>query len=150
MPGAYFWRVAAVARDAKGERDQGPFSAPVAFQAVALPPVPSAPSMRGGDATTLHITWSASAGGPWRHQIQLARDAAFTQLVDDQQLTDPAFTRKMPPAGTYHVRVRQIAADGLEGVWTDPQRFNVLGHIATTDAQPLTTSEGQPVLPGTP
>ncbi|WP_171020218.1 FecR domain-containing protein [Hydrogenophaga sp. 2FB] len=148
-PGAYFWRVAAVETDAKGERDQGPFSAPVAFQKVALPPVPSAPSLRSGDTTTLHIAWSASAGGPWRHQIQLARDAAFTQLVDDRQLAEPVFTRPMPPTGTYHVRVRQTAADGLEGAWTDPQRFEVHGHISTTDAQPLTTSDGQPVLPGT-
>ncbi|MDO9434870.1 FecR domain-containing protein [Hydrogenophaga sp.] len=149
-PGTYFWRVAAVARDAKGERDQGPFSAPVAFQRIALPPAPDAPNLRSGDATTLRITWRASTeGGPWRHQIQLARDAAFTQLVDDQQLLAPDFTRPVPPAGTYHVRVRQIGADGLEGAWTDPQRFEVQGHISTTGNQPLTTTDGQTVLPGT-
>lgn len=149
-PGAYFWRVAAVDRDAKGARDQGPFSTPVAFQRVAPPPTPSAPRLRNGDATTLHISWGASAGGPWRHQLQLARDAAFTHLVDDRQLSEPVYARALPPAGTYHVRVRQIAADGLEGAWTDPQRFEVQSLIATTDAQPLTTSEGQPVRPGSP
>ncbi len=148
-PGAYFWRVAAVARDAKGQPDQGPFSAPVAFDTVALPPVPGAPQLRSGDATTLRITWSAGTDAGWRHHIQLARDAAFTQLVDDQQLPAPVFARAMPPAGTYHVRVRQIAADGLTGAWTDPQRFEVHGHIATTGDQPLTTTDGQPVLPGT-
>lgn len=149
-PGQYFWRVAAVARDAQGERDQGPFSAPVPFQRVALPPVPTAPRLRGGDTTTLHIAWSASAGGPWRHQIQLARDATFTQIVDDQALSEPLYSRPMPPPGTYHVRVRQSAADGLEGAWTDPQRFEVKSLIATSGAQPLTSSDGQPVRPGSP
>ncbi|QHE87105.1 FecR domain-containing protein [Hydrogenophaga sp. BPS33] len=148
VPGTYFWRVAAVDRDAKGARDQGPFSAPLSFQRVALPPVPAAPRLRSGDTSTLHIVWGASTGGPWRHQIQVARDAAFAQLVDERQLSEPVYTRAMPPAGTYHVRVRQIAADGLEGRWTDPQRFEVHRHIATTDAQPLTSSDGQPVQPG--
>lgn len=149
-PGAYFWRVAAVDRDAKGERDQGPFSAPVPFQRVALPPVPTTPRLRSGDPSTLHIAWDASAGGPWRHQLQLAHDAAFTRLVDDRQLSEPTYTRAMPPAGTYHVRVRQMAADGLEGAWTDPQRFEVQRLIETTGTSALTTSDGQPVRSGTP
>ena len=44
-PGAYLWRVAAVARDAQGERDQGPFSRSVPFQVIATPPTPSTPSV---------------------------------------------------------------------------------------------------------
>lgn len=149
-PGPYVWRVASVTRDTQGQRDLGPFSQPVAFSVAALPPVPAAPSLRSEDSTSLSVAWGASPGGPWRHQIQIAHDAAFTRLLDDQQLDEPSFRRGVPPAGTYHVRVRQIDADGLAGAWTDPQRLDLRGHAVTTsDTQPLTSREGQPVLPGT-
>lgn len=147
-PGAYTWRVAAVARDAQGQRDQGPFSQPVGFEVVALPPAPASPSLRGEGSDTLGVSWSASPGGPWRHQIQLAHDAAFTHLLDDQQLNEPDYSRRMPPAGAYHVRVRQMDATGLAGAWSAPQRLEVFGRVTTLDAQPLTSSEGKPVRPG--
>jgi hypothetical protein len=149
-PGPYLWRVASVTRDTQGQRDQGPFSQPVAFRVVALPPVPAAPNLRSESSTSLSVAWGASPGGPWRHQIQIAHDEAFTRLLDDQQLAEPSFRRSLPPAGTYHLRVRQIDADGLAGAWTEPQRLELRGHaVTTTDAQPLISSEGLPVLPGT-
>lgn len=148
-PGTYLWRVAAVARDAQGRRDQGPFSQPVPFNVVALPPPPQAPSLHGEGSDTLGVSWNASPGGPWRHHIQLAHDAAFTRLLDDQQLVEPTFTRSMPPAGTYHLRVRQIDTEGLAGTWGESQRLEVHGRVMTGDAQPLTSAEGRPVRPGT-
>jgi len=148
-PGAYVWRVAAVATDAKGQRDQGPYSQPVAFDVVELPPAPPSPTLRGQDSDTLGMSWSASPGGPWRHHIQLARDEAFAQLLDEQQLTAPSYTRPMPEAGTYHVRVRQIDTEGLAGRWSEPQRLEVHGRVMTGDAQPVTSSEGRPLRPGT-
>lgn len=147
-PGAYAWRVAAVARDAQGQRDQGPFSAPVPFQVVALPPAPEVPRLSEQSTGGLGVSWSASPGGPWRHQIQLAHDDTFSRLLDDQRLEQPAFTRAMPPAGSYHVRVRQIDTDGLVGPWSVPQRLEVHGQVTTTDAQPLTSSDGRPIRPG--
>jgi hypothetical protein len=149
-PGRYFWRVASVGRDAQGRRDQGPFSQPAMFRVLALPPAPSAPVVRQGGVQTLAIAWNASPGGLWRHQIQIAHDAAFTRLLNDELLAEPAFTRAMPPAGVYHVRVRQVDAQGLQGAWTDTQRLNLHGHVATTDAQPLTSAEGEPVRLGAP
>lgn len=149
VPGAYVWRVAAVARDAQGQRDQGPFSQPMPFEAVAQPPTPSSPSLSGAGPDTLGVIWSASPGGPWRHQLQLAHDDAFIRLIDDQQLAEAAFTRSMPPAGTYHIRVRQIDAHGLPSAWSEPQRLEVHERIVTSDAQPLNSSEGRPVLRGT-
>ncbi len=148
-PGAYAWRVAAVARDAQGRRDQGPYSRPVAFNVVALPPAPPSPTLRGEGSDTLAVSWSASPGGPWRHHIQLARDDSFADLLDEQQLTEPAYTRPMPAPGTYHIRVRQIDAEGLTGAWGAPQRLEVYSRVVTQDAQPLTSSEGRPVRPGT-
>jgi hypothetical protein len=148
-PGDYVWRVAAIARDVHGERDQGPFSQPVPFRVVALPPAPSTPSMTGADADTLRVSWNSSPGGPWRHELQLAHDEAFTRLLDEPVLDDAAFTRPMPPAGTYHLRVRQIDADGLRGTWSEPQRLEVHHRIVTSDTQPLTSTEGKPVLRAT-
>lgn len=148
-PGAYVWRVAAVARDAQGRRDQGPYSQPVAFEVVALPPAPPAPTLRGEDSDTLGMSWSASPGGPWRHHIQLAHDGAFARLLDEQQLVAPSYTRPMPPPGTYHVRVRQIDTAGLAGAWSAPQRLEVHGRVVTGDALPLTHGDGRPVRPGT-
>lgn len=149
-PGSYFWRVASVGRDVQGQRDQGPFSQPATFRVLMLPPTPSAPVVRDGDVHTLAIAWNASQGGLWRHQIQIAHDAAFTLLLNDQLLGEPVFTRAMPPAGIYHVRVRQVDAKGLQGAWTDTQRLTLRGHVATTNAQPLTSTGGQPVRLGAP
>ena len=148
-PGAYAWRVAAVARDAQGRRDQGPYSRPVVFSVVALPPAPPSPTLRGDGSDTLGVSWSASPGGPWRHHIQIAHDDAFNRLLDEQQLADPSYTRPMPAPGTYHIRVRQIDTEGLAGRWGEPQRLEVHGRVVTQDAQPLTSSEGRPVRPGT-
>jgi hypothetical protein len=149
QPGAYLWRVAAVALDAQGQRDQGPFSAPVPFEVIALPPTPDAPRTGSGGADTLAVAWGASPGGPWTHQLQIARDAAFAQLLDDQRLASPSFTRPMPAAGTYHLRVRQIDAQGLAGAWSASQRLDVQARVTTSDAQPLHSSDGRAVRPGT-
>ena len=147
VPGSYHWRVAAVARDAKGQRDQGPFSPAMAFDVVPLPPEPAPPQMRTHDGS-LHLQWSASAGGPWQHQIQIAHDAAFTRPLDDRLLAEPSFTRAAPAPGLYHVRVRQLDAEGLRGPWTGAQRLEIPTRVLTTDLQPLTNSEGQPVQHG--
>ncbi len=148
-PGQYHWRVAAVARDAQGGRDQGPYSQPVAFTVAEPPPRPDVLTWRT-ETGALHLAWQASAGGPWRYQIQIARDSGFSQLVDDRLRDQPSFTRELPAPGLYHVRVRQIdAAKGLEGPWTDTQHLEIKGSsVTTSDSQPLTSPDGQPVRPG--
>lgn len=147
-PGSYHWRVAAIARDAQGRRDQGPFSRPMAFAVVPLPPAPGPLGMRSDDPDTLSLQWGASPGGPWRHRIQIAGEAGFERPLDDRELAQPAYARPMPPPGSYQVRVRQIDADGLQGPWSDVQRLEVQGRVSTSDGRPLTSSEGQPVAPG--
>lgn len=149
-PGAYFWRVAAVARDDQGRRDQGPFSPPAAFSIVALPPVPAAPSVQSGRGDGFAIEWAESAGGPWRHQMQIARDAGFTDRVRDLVLDAPRHAGAAPEPGTYFLRVRQIdPASGLEGAWTAPQRFEIASRIVTSDNQPLLDADGGQIRPGT-
>ncbi len=147
-PGDYHWRVAAVARDAHGQRDIGPYSKPVGFTLALLPPTPLATSINSEDTAGLTVQWGVSPGGPWHHRIQLARDAAFTNLVDDQQLAEPIYQRARPAAGTYYLRVRQIDGSGMEGPWSPTQTLEIAGRILTSDERPLTSSEGQRVQPG--
>lgn len=149
-PGPYHWRVASVATDAQAQRDQGPFSAPVRFNVVPLPPQTAAPRLDSDDGKQLSVAWTASPGGPWRHQIQIGHDGGFTRLIDDRVLDQPSYQRALPPPGTYHVRLRQIDAEGLQGAWSSPQRLEVQAQILTTGQQPLTTLDGQPIRPGTP
>jgi hypothetical protein len=120
----------------------------VPFEVVALPPTPTALSLGGAGSDTLSVSWSASPGGPWRHQIQLAHDGSFARLLDDRPLAEPTFTRPMPAPGSYHIRVRQIDADGLAGAWGEPKRLEVPDRIVTSNTQPLTSTGGQPVLRG--
>jgi hypothetical protein len=147
-PGRYQWRVASVARDSQGQRDVGPFSGSVAFSIVALPPAPEAPILGRQDGQTLRVQWSESAGGPWRHRIQMATDAGFTQILDDQDLSQPAYTRAQLPPGRYFVRVQQRDADGLRGPWSTVQRLEVSASVISSDARPVTNSEGMPLTPG--
>ncbi|MGE0098664.1 MAG: FecR domain-containing protein [Hydrogenophaga sp.] len=147
-PGRYLWRVASVARDAQGQRDLGPFSAPVPFTVVALPPVPQAPAMRAPDSAQLNIHWGASPGGPWRHRIQIASDANFAQPLVDLELAQPAYSRAPLAPGRYFVRVRQLDADGLEGAWSAVQRLEIPTNVTSSDARPVTNSEGLPLTPG--
>ncbi len=147
-PGNYQWRVASVARDAQGRRDLGPFSPPVPFTVVALPPAPEPPSMRTQGNTTLSIQWGASAGGPWRHRLQMANTPDFAQPLDDLELALPTYTRPLPPPGRYFVRMRQLDEDGLQGPWSAVQQLDVAASVTSSDARPVTNSEGLPLTPG--
>lgn len=146
-PGRYFWRVASVARDARGLRDQGPFSQATAFAAVPLPPVPEALNAMA-QASTLNVHWGESPGGPWRHQIQIASDIGFTELLEDRVLPRPAHTRPLPPPGVYFLRVRQLDAEGLQGNWSSLQRLQVEPEVTTSDQRALTSSDGRAVTSG--
>lgn len=147
-PGNYHWRVASVARDAQGRRDLGPFSPSVPFTVVALPPVPDPPSMRTQGGSTLSIHWGASAGGPWRHRFQMASTPDFTQPLDDLELALPTYTRTLPPPGRYFVRMRQLDEHGLQGPWSAVQQLEVSSSVTSSDARPVTNSEGLPLTPG--
>lgn len=117
--GRYTWRVATRA----GE-DQGPFGDWQAF--TRRPPLPgpqAAPPQ--ADAGRVRLAWSQGPAAS-TYRLQVARDAAFADLVVDETLHEPAFTLTSPPAGTYHLRVKTIEADGYEGDFGTPQSFEVV------------------------
>ncbi|MBN9411262.1 MAG: FecR domain-containing protein [Burkholderiales bacterium] len=148
-PGAYFWRVATVALESGGTRDQGPFSPPVPFTVLALPPVGATPDIDGAGGDTFTIRWTETGAGPWLHQLQIAHDAAFSRLLLDTRLTSPSYQGAALEPGQYHVRVRQIdATTGLEGAWGGRQTFDVPARLLSGDNQPVRSSAGEPVRPG--
>jgi hypothetical protein len=147
-PGDYHWRVAAVARDAQGGQDVGPYSQSIGFSVAAVPPAPARSIIDMKDPDKLTVQWNPGAGGPWRYRLQIARDAMFTDLLEDLQLPAPVHQRPTPSAGTYHLRVRQLDDFGMEGPWSPVQTLEVPGRIVTSDQRPLMNSEGQHVHPG--
>lgn len=118
-PGRYHWRMASVRPDG----DAGPFGDALTFTLRPVPPAPPvAPPQVSGDAIVLR--WPE--GGPGqRYELQLARDSAFTDLVQTQASDKPEATLALPPPGRYQVRVRAIDADGYVGPWGAPQLVEV-------------------------
>lgn len=81
------------------------------------------------ESLPLTITWKALAGAV-AYRAQLARDAAFTDLLLDDVVKEPAITwQDAPPDGRYFLRLRGIDATELEGANRD--------HPFELDAVPL-------------
>jgi len=124
--GTHHWRVAAVRADG----DTGPWGDGQVFERVAVPPPPPPPSAPGGQKATageqgVVVTWAASPVPGASYQVQVARDAAFTQLVLDERTSRTEVLLAEPEAGVYHVRVRTIGADGRAGAFGGGQEIEV-------------------------
>ena len=125
-PGTYHWRAASVREGG----DTGPFGDGAVFTRLPPPPPPPpAPPPQPPQTTDAGVVlrWAAVQLPGIRYQVQVARDAAFTQLVLDE--TTEASERLLPkPApGQYHVRVRAITADGRAGGYGASQVVEVPG-----------------------
>lgn len=126
--GNYYWRVATV----RAGNDSGPWSDAAAFavDAPAPPPPPqppSAPAAQPPQATDagLVLRWAESAELGVRYQVQVARDAAFTQLLLDDTTALTERVLAAPGPGIYHVRVRSLSADGRPGNFGTAQTVEV-------------------------
>ncbi len=114
--GNYAWQVASV----RANGDQGPFGDPVHFDLKPQPSNPQPPKTEGG---AVEFAWVAEPGQ--RFEFEVARDAAFTDLLDKQKLAEPQISLPRPSGGTYFMRVRATDSDGFVGPWTATQRFEV-------------------------
>ncbi|MBX3605988.1 MAG: FecR domain-containing protein [Piscinibacter sp.] len=115
LPGAgtYWWRLASTRADG----DRGPFGDPQRFE---LRPLPEPP--KGGvaaDGKSLSIAWGGRPGDT--QHVELARDAAFKEIVLQADLDQPEWTLPLPsPGGTYYFRYRSIEPDGFVGPYSTP------------------------------
>jgi len=118
--GDHHWRLAAIG---PGD-DQGPWSDAQAFT-VKPKPSPSSPVLEApavGDSG-LVFRWRASPGA--RYHYQVARDAAFTDIVVQGPALEPEAVILDPKPGIYLLRVRTIDANGFEGPYGGAQQVEV-------------------------
>jgi hypothetical protein len=118
--GTHHWRIASIL--ASG--DQGPFSDVHSFTRT-LPPAAPPPAEPQKSDDGLLLRWPASGPAGTRWQVQLARDAAFTQMVSDDTVTEPQWLLRDLPSGTYYLRVKTIDADGFAGPFGQAQQIDV-------------------------
>lgn len=120
-PGTHHWRVASIRADG----DMGPWGDSQSFERVRVPPPAPAgePPQSGADGVTLR--WAASPKAGMRYRVQVARDAAFTQLVLDEETGDSRWLLRQPEPGTYFVRTRSVEPDGFAGPFGGAQQFVV-------------------------
>ncbi len=115
--GLYFWRVESV----KPDGAVGPVGESQAF---SLRPVPRAPlGDMSPDGTAVELMWGGRAED--RVQVELARDPAFSEIVDRGAFTGPRGRLARPAPGAVYARYRFIEPDGFETSWSDAVKITV-------------------------
>ena len=118
-PGAFFWRVASRVGDARG-----PWSDPLPFTVRPVPPAGPPADLAALEKTRLTLRWAAGPPGA-RYHVQVARDAAFADLIADETRDEPFLDIARPPQGEYFVRVGLVNAEGTAGPFGAPQAFAI-------------------------
>lgn len=123
--GTWYWRLATV----RASGDAGPWGDAATLERADPPPPPPAPPVEPPQASDagLVMRWAASPLTGARYQVQVARDAAFTQLLVDETTTATEWLLPKPGPGTYHLRVRSVAPDGRAGDFGAAQVAEVAG-----------------------
>jgi len=114
--GTHYWRLASV----RGDADKGPWGLPHSFEMRPLPAQPPAPAI---DDRSTRFSWEGEEGQSF--DFEVARDAAFTDLVFERRLAEPRIELAMPGSGRFYFRLRARDADGFIGPYTTPQFFDV-------------------------
>jgi hypothetical protein len=90
--------------------------------------VPVLKAKRSAGALTLEIDASAAE----THQVQIARDERFSNIVSDRNITGSKFDLGNLAASAYYIRVRAVAATGgvvgsekAAGPWSEPRVLEV-------------------------
>lgn len=140
-PGAYWWRVASLARDTSGAPRQGPFAAPQPFTVM---PTPAIVDLRLDDPREQPtLRWRAEPGQTFR--AQLARDPDFRAPLLDVELATPNWTITGAARGSYHVRLQARDASGLTGPFSPARRVHIGPVVNTTSGDFLSADDGTPI-----
>ena len=118
LPIYYFWRLQSIR--ANGAR--GPFGEARRFELSSTPEQPIV--RRSADGHSLILKWSGHERN--RYQVQLARDAAFTDVVRSEELDEPQWVQSIPEdAGRYFFQYRIIEPGGFVSNYSQTLRFNI-------------------------
>jgi len=119
-PGKYYWQLATLT----GNKN-GPFGQIHNF---TLKPPPKAPDLSmisfERDETNLTIRWPIGSDGQ-QYKIQFASDPEFKNILIEELLTSPEFTKNRS-SQILHLRIKVIDADGFEGDWSPAQLIEPL------------------------
>ena len=137
-PGHYHWRVTSL----RNPQDTGPPGDASRFELRPTPPVAAPPSSQVDDQG-VRLDWPGQPGQQF--DLQIARDAGFTQIETSRRLAGPGLSFEPPRSGRFHVRLRTIEADGYVGPYGSGQFFDVPHCLRTTDRACVRAS-GEPVL----
>lgn len=113
-PGRYAWRLASVRADG----DQGPWQGAQEFE--LRPPAPALPPPALGDGR-VRLAWQGAPGQ--RYELQVARDAAFSELLLERRSEQPEVVFEWDQPGDFFVRLRATEADGFVGPWGAGRSF---------------------------
>jgi hypothetical protein len=138
-PGDYHWRIATTASG----QDRGPWGDAQMLR-MREPPAQPPPPM----VTDTELGFQLPAEPGQRFELQLARDAAFTQVIEDRRSDASLVVLPRPDdGGLLYVRYRAIDADGFIGPYSTVQQVALPacvrsggGHCVQAGGRYLTTS----------
>ena len=117
--GLYWWRVLSVNTDGR----RGAWSD---AQAMILRPTPRIPTGRvSPDGSGIELMWGGSPED--RTEVEMARDAAFQQVVARGDFGAPAGRLGRPRTGSYYVHYRFVEPDGFKTAWSPSVKIEVDG-----------------------
>lgn len=92
-----------------------------------LPPYIQAPADGAGlREKTTRFQWLKVAQAV-RYHLQVAEDPEFQVIVaETKKVTDVSHKMPIPDFKTYYFRIRSIADDGYEGIWSDTLSFDII------------------------
>ncbi|MDO5609226.1 MAG: FecR domain-containing protein [Pseudomonadota bacterium] len=116
-PVAHVWRARVRTSDGK----LGPFGPYAAFTVLPPGPTMETPTIDGRRIT---LSWGKQPFAT-RWNYQMARDAAFKDILKAATTDVPKADIDRPKPGRYHVRIAWVDGDGATGPWSTPQQFDV-------------------------
>jgi 2-polyprenyl-6-methoxyphenol hydroxylase-like FAD-dependent oxidoreductase len=114
--GNYFWRVAAMATAADGNRTTGPFGNPGAFT------VDASASTNATEHNTV-VYWSGEFGQ--NYTAQISRDPDFSDIVRTQEVTQNSLDLYGLSAGSYYIRLQLDGEHGSPAYTSAPRIFEI-------------------------
>ncbi|MDD2463160.1 MAG: FecR domain-containing protein [Desulfobulbus sp.] len=121
--GAHFASLSAIDK----ENFESQVVGPLPFNVRTVPPNPVISSPKTG--TTL---WGKQGTIQWleseqvaHFELQLAHDPSFSRLIETKEVTEARYTSPELPPGTYYFRVKTVAPDGFNTLYSVPVQWKL-------------------------